>query len=228
MKWMSFRLVVPVVALALASCAHWSDAQKAKLSTVALREPVVKADALKPVDGTESPEASSKVPMATGGGALPALIGLAIDAGVTSYQSNQFQKQYGTQLEQVNAAAPRSLGKKLRARTATLLQRDSFFGSRMRDQSPSAFQLDVLSYGFKRLHRTNDETHLGATMTVKVSLTGSDQKALINRVIVGQSSSSVPVRQLAGKPKQAEALMDEAVESFAQQLQADLDSHLKR
>ena len=117
--------------------------------------------------------------MATGGGALPALIGMAIDAGVTAHQTSQFKKQYGDKLDKVNANVPKNLSKRLRANAGDMLRKDEFFGPRLRDTSSNRFDGELISYGLGRFHRTDDETHLGATMTVRVTLKDASGKSLL-------------------------------------------------
>lgn len=222
-------LALPVVALACSSCSHsWSEAQKSQLSTVALSEPVAVPGAAQPASGIDSPNASTSVPMATGGGLIPALIGVAIDAGVEAHQKNQFEKQYAGQIEKVNANMPKGLGKKLRASTEKMLRSDEFFGPRLKDQSASRFSGELLSYRLERFHRTNDQTHLGARLTVQVRLAGADGKSLLDQPVTGTSTSSISVGELAGNPKKIDHLFDEAVANYTTTLKAVLDQKLNR
>ncbi|MCW1922248.1 hypothetical protein OKA05_06765 [Luteolibacter arcticus] len=223
-------LAAPVVALAFSSCAQssWSEAQKSQLSTVSLSQPVVKAGAMKPVSGIDSPGASSSVPMATGGGIIPALIGTAIDAGVTAHQKSEFEKQYGQQLEKLNASLPKSLDKKLRASAEKMLRGDEFFGPRLKDSSPNRFSGELVTYGLMRFHRTNDETHLGASLSVQVKLTDASGKTLFEQPVIGRSTNSIAVGELAAQPKKVDALFDEAAANFALQLKSALDRKLNR
>ena len=226
----SFRiLALPVIAFAFSSCSQdWSEAQKSQLSTVALSQPSVRAGAMKNASGIDSPNASTTVPVATGGGALPALIGMAIDAGVTAHQSSQFEKQYGHQLGQVNASVPRTLEKKLRASAEKMLRNDEFFGPRLKNDSPNRFSGELVTYGLERFHRTDDETHLGATLTVQVKLTDASGKALLEQPIMARSNNSIKVGELAANPKKVDGLFEEAADNFAAQLKTALDRKLNR
>lgn len=222
-------LALPAIALAFSSCSqNWSEAQKSQLSTVAVSQPSVKAGAMKEASGIDSPNASTSVPMATGGGLIPALIGTAIDAGVTAHQRSQFEKQYGQQLGKVNANVPKSVEKKLRASAEKMLRSDEFFGPRLKNDSPNRFSSELTSYGLERFLRTNDETHLGATVTVQVKLTDASGKVLLDTAIAARSTNSVTVGELAAQPKKVDALFDEAAETFAVRLKGILDHKLNR
>ncbi len=224
-----YLIACTFAALAFSSCSQsWSEAQKSQLTTVALPEPYTKAGAMKPASGIDSPGAATSVPMATGGGLLPALIGSAIDAGVTAHQSNQFEKQYGDRIGKVNASMPKNLSKKLRASAEKMLRGDEFFGPRLKETSPNRFEGELTNYGLTRFHRTNDETHLGATLSVRVGLKDPSGKSLLDQIITANSTSSIGVNELAAQPKKTEALFDEAVANFSQQLKAALDRKLNR
>jgi hypothetical protein len=222
-------LALPAIAFIFSSCSqNWTEAQKSQLSTVALSQPSVTAGAMKQASGIDSPNAATSVPMATGGGLIPALIGTAIDAGVTAHQRNQFDKQYGQQLGKVNANVPKTVEKKLRASAEKMLRSDEFFGPRLKNDSPNRFSGELTSYGLERFHRTNDETHLGASVTVLVRLNDASGKALLEQPIVARSTNSIAVGELAAQPKKVDSLFDEAAENFAVQLKAALDRKLNR
>jgi hypothetical protein len=222
-------LTLPAIALAFSSCSqNWSEAQKSQLSTVSVSEPSVKAGAMKDASGIDSPNAATTVPMATGGGLIPALIGVAIDAGVTAHQRSQFEKQYGQQLGKVNASVPKTVDKKLRASAEKMLRGDEFFGPRLKNDSPNRFSAELTSYGLERFHRTNDETHLGAGVNVLVRLNDANGEKLLEQVIAARSTNSVAVGELAAQPKKVDALFDEAAANFALQLKTALDRKLNR
>ena len=228
MKTSLVLLSLPV--LFLVSCANkLSESQKASLTQVTAGHPVVEAGDLKPADGTDSPNAANSVPMATGGGLIPALIGSAIDAGVTAHQSSQFKKQYGAQLDQVQAQIPRNPGPDLRERAAKVLKTDAFFGSRYAETgAPNRFDGDLVSYGLVRYDRSEDQTSLGMGITCNVWLTDAKGKKLFTRTLVGRSTDSHTIHDYAAKPSLVKTVYAQALDSFEQQFQALIDDQLGR
>lgn len=225
------RPITIFVVLSLASCApgKLTEAQKASLERVTVYQPVVQAEDLKPVDGSESPNAASNVPMATGGGIIPALIGSAIDAGVTAHQSSQFKKQYGAQIDQVQARIPRSPGPALRERATRVLKKDSFFGSRYTEnKAGNRFDGDLVSYGLVRYDRKNDQTTLGMDISCNVWLMDANSKKLFSQLIIGRSVDSHTIHDYAAKPKLVDKVYAQALDSFESQFKGMVDSQLGR
>lgn len=228
---MKSSLLIPSLsALLLASCANkLSEAQKSSLSQVMVNRPVVEASDLKPADGTDSPNASSAVPMATGGGLIPALIGTAIDAGVTAHQASEFKKQYGAQLDQVQAQIPRNPGPDLRERAGKVLKKDEFFGSRLVESgAPNRFDGDLVSYGLVRYDRSEDQTSLGMQITCNVWLTDAKGKKLFTRTLTAMSEDSHTIHDYAAKPSLVKKVYDQALDGFEQAFKSMVDAQMGR
>jgi hypothetical protein len=223
-------VLVSLPVLFLASCANkLSEAQKSSLTQVMVNRPAVEAGDLKPADGTDSPNASTGVPMATGGGLIPALIGTAIDAGVTAHQSSQFKKQYGAQLDQVQAQIPRNPGPDLRERAAKVLKKDEFFGSRLVESgAPNQFDGDLFSYGLVRYDRSEDQTVLGLQITCDVWLTDAKSKRLFTRRLTARSTDSHTIHDYAAKPALVKKVYAQALDGFEVQFKSLLDAQLDR
>jgi hypothetical protein len=227
----NFYLLPIFIVFTLASCAptKLTEAQKASLERVTVSRPAVQAEDLKPVDGSDSPGAANKVPMVTGGGIIPALIGSAIDAGVTAHQSSQFKKQYGTQIEQVQARIPRNPGSDLRERGVRVLKKDSFFGTRLTEtDAPNRFDGDLVSYGLVRYDRNNDQTTLGMDISCNVWLTDANSKKLFTQLIIGRSKDSYTIPEYAAKPALVDKVYLQALDSFEAQFKGMVDSQLGR
>jgi hypothetical protein len=214
----------------LASCASkLSEAQKSSLTQVMVNRPVVEASDLKPADGTDSPNAATTVPIATGGGLIPALIGTAIDAGVTAHQANEFKKQYGAQLDQVQAQIPRNPGPDLRDRAAKVLKKDEFFGSRLVESgAPNRFDGDLVSYGLVRYDRSEDQTVLGMKITCNVWLTDAKSKKLFTRTLTAMSEDSHTIHDYAAKPSLVKKVYAQALDGFEVQFKSLIDAQLNR
>lgn len=230
MKLSINSIALPCIALVLASCGNrLTEAQKASLTQVMVSRPVVEATDLKPADGTDSPGASNGVPMATGGGIIPALIGSAIDAGVTAHQSSEFKKQYGAQLEEVQAAIPRNPGDDLRKRAASALKKDAFFGPRMVEAgAANRFDGELVQYGLVRYAREDDQTVLGMEIRCSVWLMDSGGKKLFTRVLSGRSKDSHTIHDYAAKKSLVKVAYDQALNDFEAQFSAMLDVQLNR
>jgi hypothetical protein len=168
------------------------------------------------------------VPTATGGGLIPALIGSAIDAGVTAYQAKQFKKQYGKSIEQVNTEVPRAIGDALRASAVTALKKDEFFGPRLRTDSSNQFGGELLSYGLQRYDRKDDVTYLGAVVTLNVWLDDVSGKRLFKKSMTLKSQSSHPVEDYVGNKKLMKSVFNEAFDDFSHQFASMLDAKLGR
>lgn len=205
-----------------------TEAQKKSLTTVSISKPHVEVSDFKPVDGTDSPNAATTVPIITGGGLIPALIGSAIDAGVTSYQAKQFKEQYGKTIEQVNAEVPRAIGDALRARAVTVLKKDEFFASRLRSNSPNQFGGELLSYGLERFDRKDDVTYLGSVVSVNIWLKDASGKRLFTETINLKSKSSHPVNDYAGNKKLMKSVFSEAFDEFSSKFASILDAKMGR
>lgn len=228
---MKLRLLPALLpSILLASCASkLSEAQKSSLTQVMVNRPAVEATDLKPADGTDSPNASTAVPIATGGGLIPALIGSAIDAGVTAHQANEFKKQYGAQLDQVQAQIPRNPGPDLRDRAAKVLKKDKFFGSRLVESgAPNRFDGDLVSYGLVRYDRSEDQTVLGMTITCNVWLTDAKGKKLFTRTLTAMSEDSHTIHDYAAKPSLVKKVYAQALDGFESQFKALIDAQLDR
>ena len=230
MKSCLTSLLLPGVALLISSCGNrLTEQQKASLTQVMVSRPAVESTDLKPADGTESPGASNSVPMATGGGIIPALIGTAIDAGVTAHQSAEFKKQYGAQLEEVQAAIPRNPGDDLRQRAAKALKKDAFFGTRMVEAgAANRFDGELVQYGLVRYAREDDQTVLGMEIRCTVWLADAGGKKLFSQVISGRSRDSHTIHDYAAKKSLVKAAYDQALDDFESKFAAMLDFQLSR
>ena len=229
MKHLFRHAALTIAALILSSCAtKLSEKQKAAITQVSVSKPVAGPEDFHPADGTQAPGAANGVPMATGGGALPALIGLAIDSGVKAHQSSQFKKQYGAQLDEVNAAARRDIGEALRAHGTKVLKSDPFFGPKLVAQAPNRFDGELQKYGLVRFSRDDDQTYLGAQIHCVVWLSDANGKKLFTRVIVCRSKDSHTIHDYAAKKSLVNDVFKQAGENFEQQFKALLDQQLGR
>ncbi len=223
-------LLLSAACLALTNCAatRLTDAQKQSITSVSVAEPAVETNDFHAADGTDSPNASSSVPTATGGGIIPALLGAAIDSGVTAYQGAQFRKQYGEKLASVDAVVPRTIGVDLRKRAAVVLKKDAFFGPKMMSQSDTKFDGELLNYGLTRSYRKDDQTYLGATVSLNVWLIGKDGKKLFTRKLDLRSGSSFTIDEYATDKKRVTKVFNEAFSDFEVQFADLLNTQMGR
>ncbi|WP_193214988.1 hypothetical protein [Luteolibacter marinus] len=229
MKQLFPSSVLAVSTLLFCNCSSTlSEKQKAAITQVTVAKPAVGPEDFQPASGTQSPGAANGVPMATGGGALPALIGLAIDAGVTAHQASEFKKQYGAQLDEVNAAARRDIGEALRERGSKVVKNDPFFGPKLATSAPYRFDGELVRYGLVRFSRSDDQTYLGAEIVCNVWLADASGKKLFTRTTVCRSEDSHTIHDFAAKKSLVNDVFKQAADQFESQFKAILDQQLGR
>ena len=194
---LSISLVISlVVTLFLSGCGTLSEKQKASLNEVSLRKSIQTAAAYQKITGTQSPGMGTAIPGATGGGLVFALLGEAIDAGVRTYQSSQFKKQYGNSIEQLDANAQRDLSEALEETVLQAVKADAFFGPRLTENARNYFQIKITSYGLERVKREKNQTYFRSAVSVTLSLTDEKNVRLFENLLVSHSDSSHPFDQL--------------------------------
>jgi hypothetical protein len=147
-------LPIIIAALLLAGCATtWNEHQRATLTAASVQKPTVKRDAYHNPDATKSPGMANSIPNMTGGGLIPALIGSAIDAGVTASQQRHFEAsagRYFDQIKTITAAAPLD---ELKQEMELRLKADEFFSTRLTAQAANQFTVEVQRFGLVRAPR---------------------------------------------------------------------------
>lgn len=206
----------------LGSCGNqaWTDAQKDSLSAVTLRQTATAAEAYHEPDATNPPGASSSVPMATGGGAIPALIGLAIDAGVSKAQQSKFDKTDGHYADGSKRNIPGDLSQRFSSRLERSLKKNPFFKDRMKSGAEASIQSTIVSYGYKMVPGTDDgATLMSPAVDVELSVTGADGKSLLKQRVSSPGESPAPLRDYAGNPAKARAAFDKELDALVRQIE---------
>ena len=174
----SLTVVLPLVFLA--SCANkFTPAQREALSTVAIARTVVKSDAYSEPFGGDSQTAAA-VPLATGGGIIPALIGESIAAT----QDNLFRGNKKSLFGSVQTNTPQ-VGKIMDAKLEDGLGSEPFFKSRLRPTSPNCITSTINSYRLVRVGKANGELLFAPQIIVEMSLNDATGEALAWGTYVG-------------------------------------------
>ncbi|MBX3737532.1 MAG: hypothetical protein KF715_12615 [Candidatus Didemnitutus sp.] len=222
-------LALSVAATVFSGCATtWSEGQKAKLASIAVEPPSAPAGTYQKPDATDSPGMAQGIPQFTGGGLLPALIGSAIDASVTSKQQKKFESKDGhtfPALAEALAQVPTTqLGEALRS----ALAKHEFFGSRVSDRGRARISTEIVRYGFQKspLSKSEDDILLRVRLTGRATLTTADGEILWSGVISGVASQARPAEGLASDAAFIAENIREAAEDFAQQLLVEWDIQL--
>lgn len=214
--------------LTLTGCSTLSEKQKAMISGVGVKPYEMAPGALHIPDGTASPNASSGVPAATGGGLIPALIGSAIDTSVTSRQQKEFEKNNGQYFKNANDSIPEDIVKQLEARTVKVLNSDPFFGSRLKSKPSSFFCGKVLDYGLTRLSEKNGNIYLEAKIKLDVWLVGSDGKKMFKQPVSASSKDAYTMQQYASDKSLSARVFEQALDDFEVQLIKLTDAKMGR
>lgn len=229
MKNVIIYFVCGVVVASLSSCSQkLTEKQKLAITSIAVADHEELKGSKKMVNGGKSPGAAKSLPMATGGGMLPALLGEAIDAGVVAVQKNNFKKQYGDSLDRLNAFALPKISDALEKRGVSVLKRDAFFGDKWSDTAGAHyFDGEITSYGLQRRERKSGNTYLEATVGVNVWLM-SDGKKLFTSPMTVRSARVYTVDELMSKPERVKTLYKEACDDFEKQFIGLLNVKLGR
>ena len=228
MKVMKNIVLLIISGIALTGCTTLTEKQKEMLTTVSIRPHEAIENAFHDPDGTASPNAGESVPAATGGGLIPALIGSAIDKGVTSSQRKSFNEDNQQYFEEVNRTTPKDVVQQLQARATKVLKEDSFFGPRLTEGSDNYFDGEILDYGLKRAHKTDGKIYLGASLSIKVWLMGSDGKKMFTQILTISSKDSYTMAQYATDDTLTSKVFLQAMDDFEEKFKSMLDWKLGR
>lgn len=220
------------VVLNLASCSGpWSEEQKNALSTVSIVPPTHADDSRKGSNVVEQSTGGSMGAAAVGGGLIPALIGIAVDASITAHRKGEFEEEHGS-IEDAAAAmdksVPSDIGKRLRDKLTTELKDDSFFGPRLRPTSPNRFDGELYSYGLVARDTLDGVPQIGAQLQARIWLEDAEGETPLDITKIANSTSTFPATTLMSQRKRVEQLFDEACDDFARQVQEEVDKKLDR
>lgn len=165
-------------AMLLPGCSTtWSTEQRTRLTHVVLTGATVADHAYQKPDAKESPRMAEKIPQATMGGLIPALIGSAIDKSVTSHQQQKFEASdstYFAALEKAFGPVPTT---EIDAAFRQVLQHHRFFSSRISDQGGAVFSVRIVRYGLNKSPLSKgEEIWLRVAITAEVKLTEGNEE----------------------------------------------------
>jgi BMFP domain-containing protein YqiC len=221
-----------LISLIFTSCSGpWSQEQKNALSTVSITPPTHAEDSRKGSNVVEQSTGGSVGAAAVGGGLIPALIGIAVDASVTAHRKGKFEDQHGS-IEDAAAAmdksVPNDIGKRLRDKMTAQLKNDAFFGPRLRPTSPNRFDGELYSYGLVARDTIDDVPQIGARLQARIWLEDAEGETPLDITKIANSSNTFPATTLMSQRKRVEQLFDEACNDFARQVQEEVDKKLDR
>lgn len=194
-----------------------------QLSSVALVRAEMKADAYHEPDGTDTPGMGSSLPTATGGGILPALIGSAIDAGVSKVQQSKFENANGHYAEAAKRNIPTGLDKRLTEKLEIGLRKDAFFRTRLRKDGAGKILPTVIRYGYARSSKSDSgEILMSPSMLIEVEIIGADGKSLLKEVVKSDSAQAKPMKTYANDAAFARRAFDVEMDSLVKNLEQAL------
>ena len=216
--------------LILSGCAtNWSESQKASLAFVALNKTTLVKNAYQKPDAKVSPGMANSIPAATGGGLIPALIGSAIDASVTAKQQRKFEEtnaQYFDALRVAMADAPTRF---VDVALQTMLGADTFFGSRLHENSSCMFCSEILNYGLANSpYSKKDDVLLRLRISAKFTIKLADGSILFETTLEGVGSTAKRASEIVADPNFYSTGAREAAISLTDQLQVALDKKAQK
>lgn len=224
-----FTISIAFLVFASGCKTTWSDADRASLSQVGVAPLGSKPNAYHKPDPTLSPGMATAIPVATGGGLIPALVGSAIDAKVKSNQRKAFEVTAAQHFGAIESMASSDPAELLRVQVERMLVLDEFFGSRFKKDAPTRFTINIERHGFVRsLYATKEAMTLVYEIVAHVELSGAKNKKLIKQLFDGQSEQAFMIDELVEQPDLVAEARLEAAESFARNLQRLLDAKLGR
>lgn len=222
-----FGLALTLMAV-LSGCATiWSDQDKAQLAAISIAKPAVSTDAYQKPDATDSPGLAQSIPIATGGGAIPSLLGSAIDAIVTARQQHKFEEtnaQYFAALAK-DLTTPPTI--ELQAAINQRLSGHQFFSSRLSETGGASFVTEIQKYGWQKSPLSkDDDILLRMRIIAKVSLKSPKGGILWTGLIAGVASSAKHAQDIVNDPEFVTAGIKEAAQDLSWQLAGQLDVKL--
>jgi hypothetical protein len=204
----------------LGSCGNqWSETQKANLTPVTVRQTAMASGAYHEPDATNPPGTSNTVPAATGGGLIPALIGVAIDAGVSKSQQSKFDKSDGHYAGSSKQNVPGDLTKRFSEKFDRSLKKDAFFNGRLKQEASALIQPTIVKHGYKRVGVADDGGILmSPVVEVELLVTGSDAKILLKQNVTSPGGSPARLSEYAGSAAKARAAYDKELDSLITQI----------
>jgi len=216
-------------ALLFSSCSSsLSEEDQSKLSSIAIVGTSTASDARQAVIGSKSSKVGMAIPIATGGGALPALLGMAINKAIVSSQNENFNAQYAGTIYTLKTHVPGNLNRQITQSTRKVFSADPFFGPRIKPRSTNRVKVKVTTFGLQRSDRSEGHTLLNANIMCDVILTDQAGDEYIAESIHAQSPNSLSVPALASSKSRTDALFAEALRDYETQLKELLDDQLKR
>lgn len=231
---MNMRNTLTVALLAtcafVSGCAStWSTEQKASIKTVMVEQPTAAKDAYHVPDATKSPGMANSIPAATGGGLIPALIGSAIDASVTSKQQKAFVASSGKYFDQIRVSASEPPLAAIKAELEKRLKADEFFAQKVADTAEDRFSLTITSHGLVRSPNSPPKyLRFCYSITCQVKFKVGKDDMLIDQVFYGNSFATDSIEKFVEKPELMEQYRSEAVSQLCDSISNHINVMLGR
>ncbi len=207
----------------------WSEQQRMKLTAVSVQEPTAAKDAYHKPDATLSPGMATAIPVATGGGLIPSLIGSAIDASVKASQQKHFEESavnYFAPLKAIAADAPLS---EVKQEVESCLKSDGFFSSRLTAQAANNFNIQVTRFGLVRSSdATKENMKLCYEIVCRIRLKLGDGETLIDQQVTGASFLGARIEEFIENPALLSDHRKMAIGNLGNGLRGIIDKQLGR
>jgi hypothetical protein len=168
------------------------------------------------------------IPQFTGGGLIPALIGEAIDAGVTAKQQRKFEASESKHFAALASAMATPPVDELHGAVQRALSAHEFFGPRLHEQGGATLFTEIVSYGLQKspLSKSQDDLLLRVRIGVRATLSAADGEVLWSGAIAGVASTAKHAAEIVDDSAFIATGLREAADDFAQQLLVELEIKL--
>lgn len=228
-RFPGLRLAAVSAILILSGCATWSAEERARLATVAVAPVTAAADAYHKPDAKISPNYATDLPKVAGAGALPVLMGAAIDAAVTSRQQRKFEAKNAEYFADLQKQWEEPPAAEVSAALRAALQSHEFFRTRFAEKSPNVFSAHIVGFGLSKSGLTQGEdTLLRVRITAEVSLQTAAGTTLLRTRLGGVASTAKRAREILDDPDFVKIGREEAAKDLATEIMRLIDLKLGR
>lgn len=201
--------------LPLVSCStKFTESQRQALSTVTVTPGVLADSSYHEPNGGDraAAEAATMVGVSSGTGALGGAVGALIGESIAAVQDGMYDSENSHHYDRIQKNTPNP-APYVTKQLQQYLKKDSFFGSRLRSESPNQIRAEVLSHGLVRASKTSDaEILVMPQMNVKFSLSDASDKKLFETVASGAGYHH-PISLYSDNPKKLTESFEKAAEA---------------
>lgn len=196
-----------------------SNETQQSLTTVSVDMPKMADEAYKKPNGSASSAGyGDAIPAATGGGLLPALIGAAIDSSIAASEQEDFEVVNAQYFDAIKSGMPKDVDALIQVRLREAVGNDTFFQSRLRDQSKNRFITQVEEYGLIKADKNPSSSSVKFRIKAVIHLEDQNGEELLKDFYTVSSTQTIPMRNLAQDPTLLRTLANDAADQLGMQM----------